>query len=125
MMCFQGVWGKPGRWGTSGKDNIDIVWGGAVDSVGLVPAAGGVGVAIHCSRVTFWIPGWGIARDSTIIDRHVNDDVVVVLGCSRCVTGGRGAGWGELRGCGGVLACHWGSLGWQSHFIEQMTWFDE
>lgn len=39
-------------------------------------------------------PGWDIARGSTIIDGHVDDDMAVILDRSRCGTG-RGTDWGE------------------------------
>jgi hypothetical protein len=46
---------------------------------------------------------WGSAGGSAVVDEHVDDDVAVVLGRSRCVTGSSGTGWGELRDRGGVV----------------------
>ena len=66
-------------------------------------------------------PEWGGVVDSVVID----GDMAVAFGGLRCGTGCRGADWGKQRGQGGVLACRWGSLGWQSCFVVQTTRFDE
>ena len=85
-----------------GGDNVDVIWGGAVDGMGLGPAAGGLGVVIRCSGVTVRSPGWGIARGSAVVD----DDVAVALGGSRFGTGVWESSWEVLGGVGCWMGHH-------------------
>jgi hypothetical protein len=84
-----------------GGDDVDVVWGGAVDGVGLGPAAGGLGVAVRCSGVTVRSPGWGIAGGSAV-DGYIDGGVAAGRGGSGHGTTVWGTGWGAQGGLGGV-----------------------
>jgi hypothetical protein len=108
-----------------GRDDVDVIWGGAVDDVGLGPAAGGLGVAVRCSGVTVHSPGWGIAGGSAVVDGYVDGGVAAGRGGSGHGTTVWGTSWGAQGGLGGGTRRRWGSLGWQDSFVESTTRSDE
>jgi hypothetical protein len=100
---LRGSGGERGSWDTSG---------GCFDMPGGVSRR--PGAAARRSE-------WGRAVDTAVVDEHVDDDVAVVLGRLRCVTGSRGTGWGEQRGLGWLLDCRLGRWGLQGSSVGQTT----
>jgi hypothetical protein len=90
---LQGVWGEPGGWGA--------FWGCPSGS--------------RCVLCHFSAAACGLERgrvgDSTVVDKHVDGDVAVVLHVSGCSTGDRGTGWGEWGAIGGGTGHCWGWWG--------------